>query len=311
MQAPVPHHRVDAEADQLIGGVVRYSPIKSLWFTSMLAGSLIAATLFFSWSGVTLFVLSTAFVLLFGHSLGSHRKFIHDSFSCPRWLEYCLVYFGTLVGLAGPIGLLRQHELRDFAQRLPDCHPYLRHGSGFVKDAWHQLHCELRFTSPPQINIESSRQSPFYRWLEATWMLQQLPIACIFFVLGGWSWVLWGVCARVTAGVFGHWLIGYFAHNHGAMNHHVMGAAVQGRNIPWTSLITMGESWHNNHHAYPGSARLGLNATEWDPGWWVLCIFARLGLVRDIVLPADLPPRPELRAHPPTIRHSVRGFFSL
>ena len=65
------------------------------------------------------FVISTAVVLLFGHSLGSHRKLVHDSFQCPKWLEYALVYFGVQVGLAGPIGLLRQHELRDFAQRLP------------------------------------------------------------------------------------------------------------------------------------------------------------------------------------------------
>jgi stearoyl-CoA desaturase (delta-9 desaturase) len=52
----------------------------------------------------------------------------------------------------------------------------------------------------------------------------------------------------------------------------VDGAAVQGRNIPLTSLLTMGESWHNNHHAFPGSARLGLYAGEWDPGWWMLLV---------------------------------------
>jgi hypothetical protein len=40
-------------------------------------------------------------------------------------LEYTLVYCGVQVGLAGPLGLLRQHELRDYAQRMPDCHDYL------------------------------------------------------------------------------------------------------------------------------------------------------------------------------------------
>ena len=88
--------------------------------------------------------MSTAIVLLFGHSLGSHRKLIHDSFQCPRWLEYVLVYLGVQVGLAGPLGLLRQHELRDYAQRLPVCHDYLRHGRSFWIDAWWQLVCELR-----------------------------------------------------------------------------------------------------------------------------------------------------------------------
>ena len=77
----------------------------------------------------------------------------------------------------------------------------------------------------------------------------------------------------------------------------VRGAAVQGRNVRWTSLLTMGESWHNNHHAYPGSARLGLEPGEWDPGWWVLSAFEKAGLVWSLRLPRDLPDRPELVTH--------------
>jgi fatty-acid desaturase len=121
-----------------------------------------------------------------------------------------------------------------------------------------------------------------------------LPLAVLFWFWGGWGYVVWGVCARIAAGVFGHWLVGWFAHNHGGMHHEVRGAAVQGRNIRWTSLLTMGEGWHNNHHAFPGSARLGLKAGEWDPGWWVLSALNRIGLVWDLRLPADLPTRPEL-----------------
>jgi hypothetical protein len=80
-------------------------------------------------------------------------------------------------------------------------------------------------------------------------------------------------------------------------NHHVVdGAAVQGRNVRWTSLLTMGESWHNNHHAFPGSARLGLRDGEWDPGWWALRAFELAGLAWNFRLPEHLPPRPELRA---------------
>jgi fatty-acid desaturase len=106
--------------------------------------------------------------------------------------------------------------------------------------------------------------------------------------------VFWGVCARVSAGVLGHWLIGHFAHNHGGQPIEVRGAAVQGRNIPFTSLLTMGECWHNNHHAFPGSARLGWRRGEWDPGWWALLLLRRLGFVWGLRLPGDLPPRPEL-----------------
>ncbi len=136
----------------------------------------------------------------------------------------------------------------------------------------------------------------FYQFLERTWMAQQLPPAVLFFTTGGWGFVFWGVCARVTVGVFGHWIVGYLAHNHGAMNHNVCDAAVQGRNIRFTSLLTMGECWHNNHHAFPGSARLGLLPGEWDPGWWALLALRRLGLVWGLRVPRDLETRPEVVA---------------
>lgn len=296
LPASVEGHRVRSlQLRSVVDGEVRYAPRKSFWFLGMAAAATIGGWFTFSAAAFALFVVTTGIVLLFGHSLGSHRKLIHDSFQCPRWLEYTLVYLGVQVGLAGPIGLLRQHELRDYAQRLPDCHDYLRHGSGFWRDAWWQLNCELHLHSAPAVDIEARiAANRFYRLLERTWMWQQLPWALLFFAWGGWGYVFWGVCARVTAGVFGHWLIGYFAHNHGGARFVVRGAAVQGRNIPLVSLLTMGECWHNNHHAYPGSARLGHAPGEWDPGWWALCAMQRLGWVHSLRLPEHLAPRPEL-----------------
>jgi len=291
-------HRVRAtDASSVLLGDVRYSLQKSLWFTGMAGAALVGGVLTFTWTAFFVFLATTGTVLLLGHSLGSHRKLIHDSFQCPKWLEYTLVWFGVQVGLAGPLGLLRQHELRDYAQRLPDCHDYLRHGRSFWRDAWWQLHCELQLAHPPHLEIEARIESDrFYRFLERTWITQQLPPAVALYALGDWGFVFWGVCARVTAGVLGHWLVGWFAHNRGAMHYEVRGAAVQGRNIPFTSLLTMGECWHNNHHAFPGSARLGLFAGEWDPGWWVLMALRRLGLVWSIRLPSALAPRAELHA---------------
>jgi stearoyl-CoA desaturase (delta-9 desaturase) len=288
--------RIEPCDHDVIRGKVRWAPAKSIWLGTMAGVALVGGALTFSWHMLALFLGMTATVLLLGHSLGSHRKLIHNSFQCPKWLEYTLVYAGVQVGLAGPLGLLRQHDLRDYAQRQPDCHDYLRHGRRFWTDGWWQLHCELRLDRPPRIELEPRiAHDRFYHFLERTWMLQQLPLALLLYLAAGWPAVIWGVCARIAAAVTGHWLIGYFAHNHGPMHNEVRGAAVQGHNIPLASLVTMGESWHNNHHAFPGSARLGLYPGEWDPGWWTLVLLDKAGLAWDIILPEHLPARPELR----------------
>ena len=296
LPASLNDHRIQSDdLDSVVKGEVLWEPIRSIWFGGMALLTVVGGFFTFTWDAFFLFVTSTAIVLLLGHSLGMHRKLIHDSYQCPKWLEYFLVYCGVLVGLAGPLGLIRAHELRDYAQRLPDCHDFLRHGKSPLHDAWWQLHCELRLLHPPSINIENHiLEDRFYRFLQATWMLQQLPWVLLFFYFGGWPYVIWGVCARVTAGVFGHWMIGYLAHNHGEMHYRVAGAAVQGKNIKFTALLTMGECWHNNHHAFPGSAKLGLHKGEWDPGWWVLLLLQKCRLVWSIKTPIDLAFRSEL-----------------
>ena len=290
-----------------VEGRVRWKPVKSTWIGSMTLAALVAGPLLFTWDAFAVFVLGSAITLCTGHSVGMHRRLIHNSFECPLWLEYLLVYSGVLVGMAGPFGLMQQHDLRDWAQRQPQCHPYLRHGRGFWTDGFWQLHCDLELKHPPRFQPEPRiADNRFYLWLERTWMWQQLPIALILFTIGGWSWVVWGVAARVSACVTGHWLIGYFAHNEGPMRWCVRGAGVQGHDVPIAALLSMGESWHNNHHAYPGSARIGLDADQPDPGWWFILLLERLGLAWTIKTPATMPARGALGVCPMRMAGALR-----
>ncbi|MEQ1775694.1 MAG: acyl-CoA desaturase [Burkholderiales bacterium] len=280
-------------------GVVTWSPVKSLWLMSHALVAAIGGALTFSLQNILVFLVCTAATLCLGHSLGMHRRLIHNSYECPRWMEYFFVHLGVIVGMAGPFGMIKGHDLRDWAQRQRHCHPYLRNGGKFLDDGWQQLHCDLRLAYPPEYEFEPRIASDrIYVFMERTWMLQQLPLTIVLFAIGGAPWVIWGICARVAMSVTGHWLIGWFAHNRGTREWHVEGAAVQGHNVQFTSLITMGESWHNNHHAYPGSAKLGLLPGQCDPGWWVLCALKSLGLVWNVRLPQDMPARAELKALP-------------
>jgi stearoyl-CoA desaturase (delta-9 desaturase) len=283
-------------ATDAVRGRVEWAPAKSLWIGGMTAAALLAGPFFVTPGALALFVATTGVTVCLGHSLGMHRRLIHRSYDCPLWLERLFVYLGTLVGMAGPFGMIRQHDIRDWAQRKPDCHPYLAHRSPLLRDGWWQLHCELALEHPPVLVIEPRvAADPFYRFIDRHWRLQQLPWAIAFFAFGGLPWLVWGVCARVAASVTGHWLVGYFAHNRGPRTWHVEGAGVQGYNVRYCGLVTMGEAWHNNHHAFPASARLGLEPGESDPGWWVLVALRRLGLVWNVKTPDLLPERPALR----------------
>lgn len=276
-------------------GRVRWDPIHSLWNGSMMAATLVLGPLFFTWSALTVFLILTGLFLLLGHSVGFHRRLIHGSFKSPRWLDYILMWFGTAVGMSGPFWMIRAHDLRDWAQRQRHCHPYLRHGRSMLIDAVWQLHGRLELANPPAFDLGETGRDPFYRFLERTWMLQQLPIAALLYLLGGWPWVVWGVCARVFASVAGHWFIGHLAHNRGPQTWLVSGAGVQAHDVPWAAIPTMGEAWHNNHHAYPGSARIGLNPGQSDWGFRFIQGLERLGLAWDVRTPENLPHRPSLR----------------
>jgi hypothetical protein len=80
------HRVIAANLDSVCQGAVRYAPSKSLWFLCMLAGALVGGASTFTWGAFDLFIVSTGVVLLFGHSLGSHRRLVHGSFECPKWL---------------------------------------------------------------------------------------------------------------------------------------------------------------------------------------------------------------------------------
>lgn len=278
-------------------GQVRWAPAKSLWIIAMYVGAFWGGAVFFSWGAVALFFVSSGVTLCAGHSVGMHRKLIHASFESIRVLEYGLVYLGTLVGLGGPFTMMHTHDLRDWAQRQSRCHDYFAHRQPILIDAFWQIHCDIHLVQPPRFQPEPKVATDrFYQFLDRTAMAQQLPWALLFFLVGGWSWVFWGICARVAVSVTGHWLIGYFAHNSGGQRWRVAGASVQGYDVNFCGLITFGECWHNNHHAFPNSAKIGIYEHQMDPGWWLINLLRVLGLARNIRRPEDLPPRPELIA---------------
>ena len=185
------------------------------------------------------------------------------AYDCPPWLERLFVYFGTLVGMAGPYGMIRQHDIRDWAQRKPNCHAYLAHRSPILRDGYWQLHCELKLAHPPALVVERRvAEDRFYRFIDRTWMAQQLPWAVLFFAIAacrGWL----GIAASVAASVTG---TGSSATRpNGARDTGHRGAGVQATRR-YCGIITMARPCTTI--TMPSRlARLGPHGRD-DPGWW-------------------------------------------
>ncbi|CUX62429.1 acyl-CoA desaturase [Agrobacterium genomosp. 13] len=277
-------------------GRVCWMPAKSVWTGAMTAVAVIFGPLTFSWGGFTLFVIMTAITICAGHSVGMHRLLIHRSFRTGKPVERVLVYLGTLVGMAGPFGMIYAHDIRDWAQRQIACHDLFAHRRSFFVDAWWQMHCAVILKHPPMFLIEPEvANDRFYWFLERSWMAQQLPWTLLFYFLGGWSWVVWGIAVRISVSLTGHWLVGHYAHRGGQQVWAVDNVAVQGYNIPTAAVLTFGESFHGNHHAFPESARLGLEPGQIDLGWNFIQLLARLGIATAVKLPENTAHREGLR----------------
>ena len=280
-----------------VAGSVRWDPVRSIWNGSMLLAALILGPLFITPGAVLVFLVTCGITLCTGHSVGYHRRLVHRSFKCPKWVERTLVWMGAAVGMGGPLWTIRTHDTRDWSQRQPDCHNFLAHRQSLLKDGFWNLHCRLVLDNPPGFDPGPGiGDDPFYRFLERSWMWHQLPIALVLFAFGGWPWVVWGVFVRVAACTTMHWFISYFAHTRGPQSWSVDGAGVQAHDVPIAAIPTMGESWHNNHHAFPASARHGLYPGQPDPGYRFIQLLEFLGLAWDVQTPASLPPRKGITA---------------
>src|SRR4029078_8430744 len=94
-------------------GTVHWDPLRSIWNGGMLVAAVVLGPIYFSWSSLGVFLALCFVTLRCGHSVGFHRRLIHRSFKCPKWLERILIYLGTVVGMGGPLWTIRTHDMRD------------------------------------------------------------------------------------------------------------------------------------------------------------------------------------------------------
>jgi fatty-acid desaturase len=265
-------------------GAVRFDVAKALWLWGMLVpGALVGVAVVTP--RLAAVSLAMAFLTLcVGHSVGLHRGVIHGTYRASPVVRAVLAELFVLSGLGGPLSWARLHAARDHWQSQPDCPRLFAYRHGLVRDFGWNLH--LRFAPRDERHLAKlpagALDDAWLRFLEKTWPLHHLGLALVVLAIGGPDAVAVCVCARTACGVLGHWFVGYAAHAWGEQRFVVEGATESGTNVWWLGVLSFGEGFHNNHHAHPWSARMGLRMHELDVGWLVLRLFRTMGIVRDV-----------------------------
>jgi stearoyl-CoA desaturase (delta-9 desaturase) len=116
-------------------------------------------------------------------------------------------------------------------------------------------------------------------WLDDYYWVPSIVLIIALWAFAGWGVMLWGVFLRVTFGLHSTWLVNSATHLWGRRR---FVTSEDSRNSWWVALLTFGEGWHNNHHAFPTSARHGAKWYEIDLNWYGIRVLQLLGLARAI-----------------------------
>ncbi|MGA8324588.1 MAG: fatty acid desaturase [Candidatus Cybelea sp.] len=221
-----------------------------------------------------------------GITLCYHRVLTHRSLRLRKPLEYLFAVFGTLALQGDPIRWVAIHR-KHHAHADQDDDPHNIH-LGF---RWAHVDWLYRQNLALPSDDEVARYAPdlyadpFYRALQHLGAPLQIALAVALFFLGGWSWVVWGVFVRLVFCYHSTWLVNSAAHMLGYRSYRTTDRST---NCWWVAALSFGEGWHNNHHAFPFSARHGLRWFEIDMTWWHVKALKFLRLADRVRLPTAL-----------------------
>ena len=252
----------------------------------------------FSWTQLGILIVMYVLTAL-GITVGFHRLFTHRSFETNRVVQFVLAALGSMAIQGSLMKWVAQHRLHHQHSDTPsDPHSPHNHGGGVwgvIRGFWH-AHIGWAF-KPDAVGLDHYAKdigkNPVLRVSSAmfpVWVVLGLLIPT---VLGGvltlsWSGALlgliWGGLVRVFLVHHVTWSVNSICHLWGHRKH---AAGDHSRNNVLFGILAMGEGWHNNHHAYPTSARHGLAWWQIDVSWYVIRAMAMVGLAWKVKLPAN------------------------
>ena len=236
------------------------------------------------WTGFTWRAAALAIVLyllrIFAIGAGYHRYFAHRAFRTSRFMQFCLAFVAQTSAQRGALWWASKHRLHHkYSDTAGDVHsPVLR---GF-------LYSHVGWIFVPRNDVtEYAIVRDLVRYKELVWLNRQpytpaALLAVATWLIAGWPGLVIGFCWSTVVLWHATFCINSLAHVVGRQRY-VTGD--QSRNNWLLALLTMGEGWHNNHHAYQASVRQGFRWWEYDPTYYILRILSWFGIVWDLHLP--------------------------
>lgn len=214
-----------------------------------------------------------------GVTVGYHRLLSHRSFRSGKALEYLLVGAGYLAFQGSPLWWSTLHRVHhkntdtEFDLHSP-------------RKGW--MHAYFSWTLQ-DLNLDSEKHckditnDPVYLFLDKcdAWVIPiNLALRGIVWALFGWQIALANLLAAVCV-VQIPMLLNLFCHIP-SLGYKNFDSVDDASNVWWVGILALGEGWHNNHHVFPGSARMGMRPFEFDLSWLFIRLCQRLGLISQV-----------------------------
>jgi stearoyl-CoA desaturase (delta-9 desaturase) len=265
------------------------------------------------WTGVTVesivICIALYWLRIFAIGAGYHRYFSHRSYSTSRAFQFVLAVLAQSTSQKSVLWWAAKHRHHHLHSDTPsDVHSPRQSGFFYSHVGWifAQRHAEADLTK-----VADLARYPELMWLHRFEVLPAVVLAVLCFLVAGWPGLVVGFFWSTVLVYHGTFCINSLAHVHGSKRY-VTGD--DSRNNWLLAFFTMGEGWHNNHHAYQASVRQGFRWWEIDPTFYILKVLSWLGIVWDLKSPPEAVLRNEQRLGAKVIEKAARdlvGSFNI
>jgi stearoyl-CoA desaturase (delta-9 desaturase) len=246
------------------------------------------------WTGVTwqslVICVALYFLRIFGIGAGYHRYFAHRAYSTGRVFQFFLAFLSQSTAQKSALWWAakhRHHHLHSDTEQ--DVHSPRHKGFLYAHLGWI---FSTRHRTTDLTKIADFARFPELMLLHKWELTPAVILAVITFLIAGWPGLVVGFVWSTVLVYHGTFCINSLAHVHGRKRY-VTGD--DSRNNWLLALMTMGEGWHNNHHAFQSSVRQGFRWWEFDPTFYILKALSWCGVVWNLKTPPEAVLRNEQR----------------